>query len=310
MKTCRPRDVFTTLLFVVVGLAVFLSGCSAETVPSADPQAWIDSPLEGSSFPVGLVPLMAHAADPAGIEMIEMRIDDHIIAIREPDESTGSLARLSWEWSATEPGVFLVQVRAQNKSGLWSEYDQSLVTIAGEVTQTATATHTRTPTATYTQSASPTPSPSSSPTATPTAGSGSIGAPSLSTDEVRYSGSCTPSQVTWQVAAQHPSGISSMFLFHRLEDIDSGQLTGWSSGRAMSSSGGGTYQLTLTGDQIASVVGYNGQAARVHYQIVLQPSQGETQRSPVYQNLTLKKCGIIIIIPPLLPTPTGSPVVK
>lgn len=292
----------------LVGLSVVLASCAPTAASDGGPAAWIDKPLEGSSFPVGEVLVMAHAAAPEGLAGVELRVGEERVALSSPEDPAASLVTLSWEWRAEEPGAYLLQVRAQNHQGTWGEFDQSLITIIGQDTPIASPTPTQSPTGTTSATATLTPSATS--TATVTAAPGSIGVPTLSNQEVRYDGSCTPAQVSWQVAAQHPSGVGSVFLFHRLQDVDSGQSTGWSQGRAMTHSGGGTYQLTLTGDQLALAVGYQGQAARVQYQIVLQPLQGENLRSSVYDNLSLKKCGIIIIIPPPFPTATGTPVVK
>ena len=305
--------IWTKLARRILWLLVLLvfAACGPQ-VGGVEPRAWMDAPLEGSTHPPGVLAVMAHAGHPEGIDQLEFVVGEEVMASGPPDSSRESLARSEWSWSVEEPGIYILKVRARTSSGVWSSFDQSRVTIVRAPSQEPSPTSSQVSTPSSTITPSPTYTPSPTATASATTESGFIGQPILSTNEVRFDGGCQPGQVTWQVAARHPSGMSGVFMFHRVEDADGGSITGWSDGRAMSPVGGDTYALTMTGDQIADSVGYTGEGGRVQYQIVILPVQGENARSPVYSNLNLKACGIIIIIPPIgpLPTITPTPVVR
>ena len=62
------RLLLCTLLTVTA-----LAGCSPQ---SGGPRVWVDQPLDGRTFPMGPVTLLAHAVDVDGLQSIEFRIDD------------------------------------------------------------------------------------------------------------------------------------------------------------------------------------------------------------------------------------------
>jgi hypothetical protein len=62
-----------SLLFVGM---LLLAGCAPRSADQlAGPQAWIDSPLDGSSLALAPLELVAHGSDPGGIITIEFSID-------------------------------------------------------------------------------------------------------------------------------------------------------------------------------------------------------------------------------------------
>ena len=143
---------------------------------------------------------------------------------------------------------------------------------------------------------------------TPTPVSAAISGLAPDTPQVYFGfGACTPKQVTFNARVPDASSAKVVVFFYRLQDVDSGDQTDWSSGQAMPSQGGGQYSLTLTGSALAGSAGIAH--ARVRYQFALQLQSGEIVRSAVYDDVELAQCGIIRLPPLILVTPTPTPVI-
>jgi hypothetical protein len=139
-------------------LALLLGACNLPSAVSqgGGPRAWIDAPLDGSSLQLGPVTVVAHGADPGGMALVEFSVDGVVqVEPGAPDEPQPGLA--SWEhiWQPGGPGNYRLQVRVQNRGGVWSAPAEAQVTILP--VETATPTITATSTATATPTASPTP---------------------------------------------------------------------------------------------------------------------------------------------------------
>ncbi len=89
-----------------------LAGCSPQ---SGGPRVWIDQPLDGRTFPVGPVTLLAHAADVDGLQSIEFRIDDAPVGEVAVDAERFGEAGL--EWLPPGPGTYSLEVVALNAAG-------------------------------------------------------------------------------------------------------------------------------------------------------------------------------------------------
>jgi len=119
-------------------------------------------------------------------------------------------------------------------------------------------------------------------------------------------------QATLRVHVTDPRGVKVVVFFDRLKDIAGGETTEWSDGEAMNPLSDGQFQITLHGNAVGQASGFA--EATVLYQFVAQLNDGTYLRSPVYADLTLGKCGTvllpIILNPRLLPTTPAPPIIK
>jgi sarcosine oxidase gamma subunit len=120
-------------------------------------------------------------------------------------------------------------------------------------------------------------------------------------------GRCTPEQVTFNAHVADPSAVKVVVFFYRLQDVDSGEQSDWSTGQAMQQQGSGYYSLTLTGSELVGSSGFTH--AHVRYQFALQPKSGAIVRSSVYDDVELAQCGIISLPALILVTPTPTPII-
>ncbi len=137
----------TGLLLVLI----FLSACAPGVGSNGAPQVWIDTPLDGSSLPLATVDVMSHATDPGGILQFELGVNGEVVNTAGAAAS-GSLIYVRQTWDPPAPGLYILEVRAMNNAGVWSNYAQVLVTIAGEPSAPVLE-----PSLTPTQTSGPTP---------------------------------------------------------------------------------------------------------------------------------------------------------
>ncbi len=328
----RSSKIFIWLL-AILALAL-TSGCNRPLGPRTGPSAldaWIDKPLHGSTYALGPIDVLAHGSAYSELQQFELSFSPKesdqrtLVEAKAPGiiyQGEGSrstlLGQVSWTWTPPTAGKFTLYVRARGPENSWSEYARAQVLITalkpldsdftqpqptGDVPQiVAIATATPTPTPT------PTATPTNTPTASPTLPPAELVKLSISTNKVYYDGtSCSPQNVTLRARASHPNGIDALLFFYRLRDQSSGTQTGWSSGQSMFIAGDDIYSLTLSGRQLAQLGSFGGLNATVSYQFVLQPAQGETVRSAVFEDLTLSRCITVIIPGPIY---TETPTVK
>ena len=80
---------------------------------------------------MGPVDIAYHASSLEGVSVVELSIDGAVVSsIASPDSSTKVVA-LRYTWNPPSAGSHTLQVRAQNKSGAWSNFATSAVTIQG-----------------------------------------------------------------------------------------------------------------------------------------------------------------------------------
>lgn len=155
--------------------SLLLAACGGNAMPAAtspaaapvspasqSPQAWIDSPLNGTTLPLGEVEIVSHAASSSGITRVELSVNGAVLRADsnpKPGE-TLSLARQTWLPAAG--GTYQVSVRAQNAQGEWSA--PASVTITILEAPTAAPTSTPPPTALPTREPTRTPTPAGPPT--------------------------------------------------------------------------------------------------------------------------------------------------
>lgn len=287
-------------------LVVLLAGCNRGPVAagtgsagSAGPVAWIDAPLDGAELRLAPYPVVYHAADPDGVLGAEWSVNGVVQASDTNADPSALLVTFKHPWSPQAPGEYIHRVRTQGAGGEWGDYAVAVVTI-GDGTPTGTPTPgTITPTVT--------------PTSTPTPAAG-FSPPTLSSTGFYYgSASCDPMQVTLRVHVTDARGVKVVVFFERLKDKASGETTAWSDGESMNPLAGGAFQITVEGNDIGPSAGFP--EAYVLYQFVAQLQDGSSLRSPVYSDLTLGRCGVVLlpieILPlPLLPTTPAPPIIK
>ena len=127
--------VLTVLACDFAGINVDLGG-GADEPPASQPQiapveAGIDAPSSGTVLQMGPVDIAYHASSLEGVSVVELSIDGAVVSsIASPDSSTKVVA-LRYTWNPPSAGSHTLQVRAQNKSGAWSNLVTSAITIQG-----------------------------------------------------------------------------------------------------------------------------------------------------------------------------------
>lgn len=119
-------------------LVLLVAGCNMFSNPQigggGDPIAWIDQPLDGSSFPVGSVPVLIHASGPTGISAIRLDVNGKTLQSSAPDSTQGGLAQVQFSWNPSTPGNYTLQAYASGAYNLWGPPAQAVVSITGAKT--------------------------------------------------------------------------------------------------------------------------------------------------------------------------------
>jgi hypothetical protein len=131
----------TSKLFMVfLGLAIWVGGCTLPIVEDTGSagqdavKAWFDAPLPNSTFwPSSPCQIVAHGASSSGIAMFELSVNGAATSIPSPD-AQGSLVTLTQDCGMSEPGKYLLQLRAQDNAGEWSAYaETSLIIVEADI---------------------------------------------------------------------------------------------------------------------------------------------------------------------------------
>ena len=219
--------------------------------PASQPQtapveAGIDAPSSGSVLQMGPVDIAYHASSLEGVSVVELSIDGAVVSsIASPDSSTKVVA-LRYTWNPPSAGSHTLQVRAQNKSGAWSNFATSAVTIQG-AQPPAQQPQQQAPQATNT----PEPTKKPEPTATPD----KVTIYDVEHDLDRFyygDGSCGSREITISAKVARPEEVFSVVLFNRFFDNEGGGTSKWDAGHAMSKKSDGTYSITLASNKITN----------------------------------------------------------
>jgi hypothetical protein len=262
-------------------------------------------------YPPNPCQVVAHGASPNGIVTFELSINNTVAASIPNSDSQKTLATWNYECSHLQPGKNLLELRVQDKSGVWSEYTETTVILASQdigltVTETLTPratepsvsamTATLTPPLTPTFTAIPTLTPTLAPTFTPTftatpQPTGSVTIERVSANLV-YLGraDCGPLDVTITARATAPKGIKLVILFYRFETGSSS--SGFES-VGMNPIGGDLYERSLNPTSLlGGSVPFD--QATLQYQIVIQQNDGDTSlRTPVHADIAVQACGSV-----------------
>ena len=273
MKIKNVLPCFIVLILVANGCSA--SNENADTFGSESPRAWFDSPEPGTIFyPPNPCAIVAHGASPNGIAMFDLLINGQTSSIPSPDPGA-SLVTLTRDCSATEPGTYALQLRAQDNVGNWSGYAETYFVIPdgnGEVNPAQPVDNNVTVTP--------------APTLTPV-----ISIPDeLSITDVStwvvYIGesSCGPMETTVTAHATASKGIAAVVLFYQFNDSEFQSVS-------MNPIGNDLYSGKIS---MTSVFGSSipFDSAIVGYQVVVQQSDGDTSlRTPVIPDIEAKACG-------------------
>ncbi|MCX6071736.1 MAG: Ig-like domain-containing protein [Chloroflexi bacterium] len=100
------------LMLCILLTATALAGCSPQ---SGGPSVWLDQPLDGRTFPMGPVTILAHAADVDGLQSIEFRVDGAPVGEVAVDAERFGEAGI--EWLPPGPGTYSLEVVALDAAG-------------------------------------------------------------------------------------------------------------------------------------------------------------------------------------------------
>ncbi|WKZ42688.1 MAG: hypothetical protein QY302_11360 [Anaerolineales bacterium] len=273
---------------------LFLASCNmpGQTSTSA-PQAWFDMPLPDTVLlPPSPCHMIAHGASPNGIAAFEVYING-AFAFTEPMSDSQTLAVLDIACPNLVSGKNLIEVRAQDSNGDWSEFAQTTVFLEERIPADAPP-----PLSTGTPAPAFTAIPTLTATLTPTATStpqpiGGAVIERISSNLV-YLGdsSCGTNEVVILARATAPNGIKVVVLFYRFATDNSSsefQSVG------MKSIGGDLFEATLNP---TSLLGGSVpfEQATLQYQVVVQQNDGDTSiRTPVLADIAVQACGRVTV---------------
>lgn len=283
-----------SLLLCLLLAACNLPGQSQATTSS--PQAWFDMPLPDTVFyPPNPCRLIAHGASPSGIAAFEISINGAAASSESPSDSKATLATLDAACPNLIPGKNIIEVRARDNAGGWSDSAQTTVFLVDEdlpadttpplPTETPVSTFTAIPTLTATLLPTSTSTPTETPSPPPASG---VTVERISTNLVYLGGStCGTNEVTILARATAPNGIKVVVLFHRFATGNSS--SGFES-IGMKSIGGDLYEATLNPTKLLGGILF--EQATLQYQIVIQQNNGDTSlRTPVLADISVRACG-------------------
>jgi hypothetical protein len=293
--------VFTAIACDFAGYSIDLGGDSnsngndsIKDPPTAMPQtspvdAGIDAPSSGTLLQMGPVDIAYHASSVEGVSVVELSIDGAVVSsIASPDASTKVVA-LRYTWNPPTAGDHTLQVRAQNKSGAWSNFATSAVSIQG-VPPTAQPPTQQVPQATQAPQATNTPEPTKTQEATPLPDIAAIYDVKYDKNKFYYgSNSCGSKEITISAKVTKPEDVYSVVLFNRFFDNEGGGTSKWDAGHAMSKKSDGTYSITLPSNKITNYNMY--EFAVMNYQMVAtDKNRNNLARTEVFKDIQLNIC--------------------
>ena len=274
------------ILFVLV-LVLGISACGPATpagggISAADGvRAWFDAPLPGSIYwPPNPCLIVAHASSPEGIARFVLFINGAEVAQIPSPDTISHIVTLTTECTLTEPGEYLLKVRAQDNAGIWSEPVETSLIIPGVELEAVIPTITTGPLARNT------PTTTLTPTTTPQPGSVTIERISTNLVYIGRTG-CGAMDVTITARITAPKPIVTVMIFHRFQT--SGGETEFLNA-TMVPIGDGLYQVTLTP---STALGGNVpfDEATLQYQVISQLSDGDSSvRTSLLGDIQVKAC--------------------
>ena len=134
----RAALIFGVLFLILTVVACDFAGINVDLggdeQPAAQPQsapveAGIDAPSSGAILQMGPVDVAYHASSLEGVSVVELSIDGAVVSSIASPDSNSKVVALRYTWNPPSAGSHTLQVRAQGKSGAWSNFATSAVTI-------------------------------------------------------------------------------------------------------------------------------------------------------------------------------------
>jgi hypothetical protein len=106
------RRMLVSALIVMALLAQ--TGCNMPC-QAAGPRIWIDQPLDGTHFPLGVITLQAHASDLDGVASIDFFVGADLL--QSTPTSGGRFGEAMIEWTPPGPGVYQIGASGLDAAG-------------------------------------------------------------------------------------------------------------------------------------------------------------------------------------------------
>ena len=287
----RSTIILPVILLLAVMSCAIPGQAGAPTIEASQAQAAIDAPKDGDALPLSPYEIVYHGSDMVEVTQVELSVNSVPVSIQANPSPGAGFVLLRYIWTPPAPGTYIIQPRAQNQSGEWGPYSSIKVTVEQPAPTTnptlePTIEIITSQTAEATLYIQPT---LSAPTLNPV-GSGIFTGVSKSTDKFYYGAdSCGPKSVTFSVSINNPAGIRYVFIFVRLEDKVTHNVTEWNDGKATNSLGTGNYTVVINSQgDVPNYASYP--EAWFGYQFVVQQPDGSFVRSEVHYDITLAKC--------------------
>jgi hypothetical protein len=283
----------------LLALGILLSGCNftgaSDASPQAAPQgrllAWVDAPLDGSRLPVRIpYPVVCHGADPGGVSAVELRVNGSAEGEIPAADGTPLLLTANFNWLPVAPGRAVLECRARNASGIWSEPAEAVVII-----EDGTPTFTPSPVLTLTATVTPTPTATVTLTPVPAPQNGFAGPPVFRPIQINLPYDCPVSKLTAEIKVASGQSVQAMVLFFRLTDKDFAEHSEWVS-IGMNPVGADTYRVTFDPIKVGGLMPWltthwsTTWQGWVSTQFVIQDTQGDYIRSEVYSQVKIGGC--------------------
>jgi hypothetical protein len=123
-----------TIFLAAILIPIVLVACNPtkpQSIASIGTLTWIDSPLNGSTLPLGPIEIVSHSSDSSGITQVELSVNGAVVRTDQNQATDQHLVLMSQAWTPVASGNYKLMVRAQNLNGAWSDYAQATITING-----------------------------------------------------------------------------------------------------------------------------------------------------------------------------------
>jgi hypothetical protein len=249
--------------------------------------AWVDAPLDGARLPAGVsYPVVCHGADPGGVSAVELRVNGSAEGEYPASDGTPLLLTANFDWLPVAPGRAVLECRARNGSGIWSEPAEAVV-IIDDGTPTLTPSPVLTLTATLTPTVTLTP--------TPIPQTGFAGPPVFSPMRLNLPYDCPSSELTAEIKVAPGQRPRALVLFYRITDKDFAEHSDWAS-LVMNPVGADTYRVSLNPVRDGGFMTWLSShwsstwEGWLSTQFVIQGADGSYTRSEVYSPVKIGGC--------------------
>jgi len=270
------------------GISVDFGSGGQEVEEQAAPvEAGIDAPANNSSLEMASVDISYHASSQEGVAAVELSINGEVVSSIATPGSDQKVVALRYTWQPTVSGSHTIRVRAQSASGVWSDYAVANVNIAGDQKVPDTQAEQESQAEAVEGEAEEEAQAEPEPTETPEG----VTFFDIKHDKDLFyygDGSCGSREITISTRVTNPDDIY-VFMFTRFADKESGGITKWDAGHAMSKKSDDLYSITLQSNKIANYTTFDH--AVMHYQFVAQ-GDAETivARGEVQKDISMQAC--------------------